>query len=71
MTYKCIISSNCSDPREYEVQTKSAMKAAADLGRCEGGETVEIRTKRSNRIISSVSWTPEDGGHYFRTYTPD
>lgn len=63
--YKCIITSNSSQGREYEVTTRSAMKAAQDLGRCEGGEVVTITTK-SGRELSRVIWTPEDGGHYVR-----
>lgn len=64
--YKCIIWSNSSHAREYEVETKSAMKAANELGRAEGGEVVEIRTLKSNRVLSRVQWTLEDGGKYYR-----
>ena len=64
--YKCIIWSNSSKGREYDVNTKSAYKAAQKLGRCEGGEVVQIRT-RSDKIISEARWTPEDGGKYYRT----
>lgn len=63
--YKCIIWSNSSNGREYEVNTKSAYKAAQELGRCEGGEVVEIRNQ-SGRVLSRAQWTPEDGGKYFR-----
>lgn len=63
--YKCIITSNSSAGREYDVNTKSAMKAAQELGRCEGGETVTITTK-GGRELSRVIWTPEDGGQYIR-----
>ena len=63
--YKCIITSDSSAGREYEVSTKSAYKAALELGRCEGGETVTITTK-SGRELSRVIWTPEDGGRYIR-----
>ena len=65
--YKCIIWSNSSNGREYAVNTKSAYKAALTYGRCEGGETVQIRTMRSGRIISEVRWTAENGGKYYRT----
>lgn len=64
--YKCVIWSNSSNGREYEVKTKSAMKAAAELGRCEGGEVVQIETMTTGRVISRVKWTPEDGGKYLR-----
>lgn len=63
--YKCIIWSNSSHEREYDVQTRSAYKAAQELGRCEGGEVVEIRS-RSGRVLSRAKWTPEDGGKYYR-----
>lgn len=63
--YKCIIWSNSSHEREYDVATKSAYKAAQELGRCEGGEVVEIRNQ-SGRVLSRARWTPEDGGKYYR-----
>lgn len=64
--FKCIISSNSSHAREYRVSTRSAVKAAQELGRCEGGEVVEIRNQ-SGRLLSRCQWTPEDGGRYFRS----
>ena len=63
--YKCIITSNSSWGREYDVTTRSAYKAAQELGRCEGGEKVTITTQ-SGRELSRVIWTPEDGGRYIR-----
>lgn len=63
--YICTISSNSSNEREYTVKTKSAMKCAESLGRCEGGEVVTVRTK-SGRILSRVMWSPEMGGSYYR-----
>lgn len=63
---KCVIWSDSSFPREYQVCTKSAMVAAKELGRCEGGEMVQIETMRAGRVISRVQWTPEDGGKYVR-----
>lgn len=63
--YKCIIWSNSSNGREYETATRSAIKAAAEFGRCEGGEVVEIRNQ-SGRVLSRAQWTPEDGGKYYR-----
>ena len=64
--YKTIIESNNMDSREYIVDSKSAMKAAQEYGRCEGGEVVRVVTIRSGRVLSKVRWTPEDGGHYYR-----
>ena len=64
-TYICTISSNSSNEREYEVSTRSAMKAAMEFGRCEGGETVTILTKSGNPI-SRVIWHPEGGSKYIR-----
>lgn len=63
--YICTISSNSSYEREYTVETKSAMKCADKLGRCEGGEVVTVRTK-SGRILTRVMWSPEMGGRYYR-----
>ena len=66
--YKCIIWSNSSHGREYDVDTVSAIKAAQMYGRCELGEVVQIRTA-SGRIINEARWTPENGGRYYRTYS--
>ena len=63
--YICTIYSNFSHGREYEVETKSAMKCADLYGRCEGGEVITVSTK-SGKDISRVVWTPEDGGRYIR-----
>ena len=64
--YICRIWSYTSHEREYEVNTKSAMKAAIEYGRCESGEVVEIITPRTHRVISRVQWTPENSGRYYR-----
>lgn len=64
-TYTCIIYSNSSKGREYEVATTSAMKCANEYGRCEGGEVVTVYRK-NGAPISQVRWTPEDGGKYYR-----
>ena len=64
--YKAIITSNSFSPREYIVGSSSAMKAAQEYGRAEGGEVVTVTTIRSGRILSRVRWTPEDGGRYYR-----
>ena len=65
MKYKVIITSNSSAGREYEIDSKSAMKAAQEFGRCEGGEVVTV-TSKSGRELSRVIWTPENGGAYIR-----
>lgn len=62
--YTCVIYSNSSHGREYTVNTKSARKAAAELGRAEGGEMVIICRPKSRRVISAAAWTPENGGQY-------
>ena len=64
--YKAIIESNSADAREYIVSSSSAMKAAQEYGRCEGGEIVTVVTVKSGRILSRARWTPEDGGRYYR-----
>lgn len=64
--YKAIISSDPILPREYIVNSSSAMKAAQAYGRAEGGEIVTVTTVKSGRILSRVRWTPEDGGRYYR-----
>lgn len=51
--------------REYEGSSRSAMRAAEQFGRCEGGERVTVWT-RGGKAISRVVWTPEDGGKYIR-----
>ena len=65
---KCIIDSDSSFPRTYDVKTKSAMKCAKEYGRCEGGEIVRVYAPRG-KLISEARWTPEDGGRYYRAYT--
>ena len=62
--YICIIESNSSFPREYEVETSSAMKCANELGRLEGGETVTVYNKSKSKVIGRVKWSPEIG--YYR-----
>lgn len=65
--YRCWIWSFSSGFRFYDVSTKSALKCAQMFGRCEGGEVVQVRTRRSDKVLSEVRWTPEDGGKYYRT----
>ena len=66
--YKCIVWSNNSHTREYDANTKSAIKAAQMYGRCESGEVVQIRTA-SGKLINEARWTPENGGRYYRTFS--
>lgn len=63
--YICTITSNSTREREYDVATRSAYKAAAKYGRCEGGEIVRVYTK-GGRLLSEARYTPEGGGHYYR-----
>ena len=51
--------------REYETSSRSAMRAAKQFGRCEGGERVTVWT-RGGKAISRVVWTPENDGKYIR-----
>ena len=57
-TYICKIWSSSSNGREYTVTTKSAMKCAAEYGRAEGGEVVQVERK-SGTVISRVDWSQE------------
>lgn len=59
MSYICKITSNSTHPREYEVDTKSAVKCADLYGRADGGEVVTVYTK-GGKAISSVSWSAEE-----------
>ena len=49
----------------WNVYYETAIKAAMDLGRCEGGEVVRMYNK-AGRLLSEARWTPEDGGKYYR-----
>lgn len=63
--YQAVISSNSSHDRVHSVSSQSAIKAALDLGRCEGGEVVRIYNK-VGRLLSEARWMSEDGGKYYR-----
>ena len=63
--YKCVIWSHSSYGRDYDVNTRSAYKAAMKLGRCELGEVVQIRTA-SGEVLSEARW---NGRKYYRTLT--
>ena len=58
--YICTIISNFSYGREYEVETKSAMKCAIEHGRCEGGEEITV-SRKCGTVISRVIYHPEMG----------
>ena len=64
--YKCVIYSDSSFPREYEVDSMSAMKAAKELGRCEFGEIVEIRRKKTDQLLARVGCETRFGPPYYR-----
>ena len=51
--YIITVVSNSTNEREYETSSRSAMRAAKQFGRCEGGERVTV-------------WTPENDGKYIR-----
>ena len=57
--YICEVWSNSNPGSSYPVTTKSAMRCAADYGRCEGGEVVQVRSKNGT-ILSRVQWSPEE-----------
>lgn len=61
-TYICKIWSNSSNGREYTVTTKSAMKCAAEYGRADGGEVVQVEHKNGT-VISRVEWSQEKRGY--------
>lgn len=56
--YICKIWSNSSHGREYTVTTKSAIKCAAEYGRAEFGEVVQVERKNGS-VISRAEWSPE------------
>ena len=65
MKYIITITSNCSNGREYETDSKSAMKAAEQYGRYEGGEIIQVKNK-SGKVLSEVRYSSENGGGYYR-----
>ena len=62
--YRCVIWSDSSYQRDYIAHTTSAYKSAMMLGRCEGGEVVEVRRVMSDVVLSRVVWT---AGQYIRS----
>lgn len=60
--YRVIIWSNDSRGREYGTDSRSAMKAAQEFGRCEDGEIVSVCGKRYG-LIDRVAYL---NGQYIR-----
>lgn len=69
MKYRCVIWSDSSLGREYDVETTSACKAAMKYGRAEFGEVVEIHRKRTGELLSKAVWIPEIK-EYCHVYIP-
>lgn len=59
-TYLCYVDSNSTEQRIYTVRSRSAMEAAKVHGRCEGGESITVRT-HSGQILSRVTWDTQTG----------
>lgn len=60
--YICEVWSNSNPGSSYPVTTKSAMRCAADYGRCEVGEIVQVRRK-NGAALSRVQWSPVERGY--------
>lgn len=60
--YICEVWSNSNPGSSYLVTTKSAMRCAANYGRCEGGEVVQVRRKNGT-ALSRVQWSPVERGY--------
>ena len=60
--YICEVWSNSNPGRTYTVTTKSAMRCAAEYGRADGGEVVQVRRKNGT-VLSRVQWSPEERGY--------
>ena len=62
---KAIVKSDSTFPREYEnIKTRSALVIANEVGRCESGEKVEVRTN-NGKLVDLAIW---DGLKYYRAY---
>ena len=58
-TYLCsIYSDNTTEDRVYTINHRSAVRAAEKYGRCEGNETVTVRT-HTGQILSKAVWNQE------------
>lgn len=62
--YKCLITSDNTSPREYEVDTTSAARAAYALGRAESNEQVTVYRKRTLEILSRARWGVSERSYY-------
>lgn len=51
--------------QKYETDSRSALKAAEQFGRFEGGEVVTV-TNKSGKVLDKAVYTPEDGGKYLK-----
>lgn len=60
--YICEVWSNSNPGRTYTVSTKSAMRCAAEYGRADFGEVVQV-LRKNGTVISRVQWSPEDRGY--------
>ena len=63
--YIVTIESAESYPVTYTMTTRSITRIAAQLGRCEYGETITISNMHGVPIARAM-YTPEDGGKYYR-----
>ena len=60
--YICEVLSNSNPGSTYTVSTKSAMRCAAEYGRADGGEIVQVRRKNGT-VLSRVQWSQEERGY--------
>ena len=67
--YLCVIWSDSSYPRQYEVESTSAIKAAEQYGCGELGEVVSIARKRTWEVISRAAWD-EQTKRYYHVWLP-
>lgn len=55
--FKCVIDSG-AEHREFDVAHQSAIRYARLFGLHLPGETVEIRRKRTDELLSKAEWIP-------------
>ena len=63
--YICRVENPGKYCREYQTITRSAYKAAQEVGRFQAGETITVLTSYGKEISRAI-YTPEDGGKYIR-----
>ena len=61
--YMCTVSSDNNIGSEYLVRTRSAMECAKLYGKCEGNESVTVRTLQG-KTLSRVLWNSEEKKYY-------